>query len=137
LSDMKSAGEAIFRTKRLPVAVTDRKFVRGPAKLTKQKAFVPCAQPTPGRAVHPFIWWIFKQINEQRASVRHLFEKAGIAEAVARRWRTGKSDPTLSRVEAVINALGGTIHIRMHDARGHDDPNACPVCGHHFKRDGL
>jgi len=68
--------------------------------------------PAVGRAVHPFVWWMWNEINEQRTSQEDIAERSGITSSAMRKWRTGQQAPTLAAIEAVINALGYKLVIK-------------------------
>lgn len=72
-------------------------------------------EPAKGKAVHPMVTWIWQQMNKQRASQEDVAERAGIASSTMRKWRRGISSPKLTDIEAVVNTLGGKIHVRTND----------------------
>lgn len=75
-------------------------------------------EPAKGKAVHPFVWWIWNQMNIQRASQEDVAVRAGIASSTMRKWRQGVNSPKLTDIEAVINVLGGKISVRISDDIG-------------------
>ena len=68
--------------------------------------------PVKGRAVHPFVVWMWKEINHQRASQEDVATRSGISSSAMRKWRTGLQAPTLVAMEAIINTLGYDLVIR-------------------------
>ncbi len=72
-------------------------------------------EPAGGKAVHPAVRWIWRQMNLQRASQEDVAARAGVASSTMRKWRQGINSPKLSDIEAVINVLGGKLVIRMDD----------------------
>lgn len=72
-------------------------------------------QPSPDKAVHPVIRWIWREMNRQRASQDDVAKRAGVSSSAMRKWRDGVRKPNLPDVEAVVNSLGGKLCIRAHD----------------------
>jgi len=68
--------------------------------------------PVEGRAVHPLVVWMWKEINHQRASQEDVSIRSGISSSAMRKWRTGLQAPTLAAMEAIINTLGYDLVIR-------------------------
>jgi len=79
------------------------------------KAYQRAKEPAKGKAVHRFVRWIWQQTNMQRASQEDIAQRSGVSSSAMRKWRTGENNPKLSDIEAVINALGGKLVIRMND----------------------
>lgn len=75
-------------------------------------------EPAKGKAVHPLVRWIWRQMNHQKASQEDVAERSGVASSTMRKWRQGINSPKLSDIEAVVNALGGKIIVRVDDDNG-------------------
>lgn len=78
-------------------------------------------EPAKGRAVHPFVRWIWRQMNHQRASQEDVATRSGVASSTMRKWRQGINSPKLADIEAVINALGAKLTIKVDDVIGTPD----------------
>jgi len=85
------------------------------------KVYQRSKEPAKGKAVHPAVRWIWKQMNLQRASQQDVAARAGVSTSAMRKWRTGENNPKISDIEAVINALGGKLVIRIDDDIGTTD----------------
>lgn len=72
-------------------------------------------EPAAGKAIHPAVRWIWRQMNLQRASQEDVAARSGVSSSAMRKWRNGENNPKLSDIEAVINVLGGKLVIRMDD----------------------
>ena len=72
-------------------------------------------QPAENMAVHPAIRWIWREMNRQQASQQDVASRAGVSTSAMRKWRNGVRCPNLRDVEAVINALGGKLCIKVSD----------------------
>ena len=68
--------------------------------------------PVEDRAVHPFIRFIWRKMNEELWSQEDLAKRAGVTSSAMRKWRRGERNPRISELEAVINALGYNLIIR-------------------------
>ena len=68
--------------------------------------------PVENRAVHPFIRFIWRKINEEMWSQEDLAQRSGISSSCMRKWRRGERNPRISEIEAVINALGYKLVIK-------------------------
>ena len=75
-------------------------------------------EPAKGKAVHPAVQWIWRQMNLQRASQEDVAERSGVASSTMRKWRQGINSPKLADIEAVINVLGGKLIIKVDDDNG-------------------
>lgn len=60
---------------------------------------------------HPFVRFIFEEINTQRASLAQVAERSGVTADGIRKWRDQRG-PRLGLVEAVLNCLGYELVIR-------------------------
>jgi ribosome-binding protein aMBF1 (putative translation factor) len=63
--------------------------------------------------VHPFVQWIWGEINARGLSHTDVAKDAGIHPSVLRRWRDGTRQPTLHAIESVINVLGAAVDIAI------------------------
>ena len=68
--------------------------------------------PAKGRAVHPFVIWMWEEINAQRVSQEDVAERSGISSSAMRKWRVGIQAPSLLAMEAIINTLGYELVIK-------------------------
>ena len=68
--------------------------------------------PATDKGVHPFVRWIWLEMNDQQASQEDVAAKAGISSSAMRKWRRGASSPKLADLEAVINVLGYDVVLR-------------------------
>ncbi len=68
--------------------------------------------PVEDRAVHPFIRFIWRKMNEELWSQEDLAKRAGVTSSAMRKWRRGERNPRISELQAVINALGYDLVIR-------------------------
>lgn len=68
-----------------------------------RKKLVP---PVENRAVHPFVRFIWRKMNEELWGQEDLAKRAGVASSTMRKWRSGERNPRISELEAVINTLG-------------------------------
>ena len=68
--------------------------------------------PQEGRAIHPFIHWLWREMNRQQVSQEDIAARSGISSSAMRKWRTGQQAPTLAAIQAVIQVLGHDIVIR-------------------------
>ena len=75
-------------------------------------------EPAKDKAVHPIVRWIWRQMNQQRASQEDVAERSGVASSTMRKWRQGINSPKLADIEAVINVLGGKLIIKVDDDYG-------------------
>ena len=75
-------------------------------------------EPAKGKAVHPAVRWIWRQMNQQKASQEDVAERSGVASSTMRKWRQGINSPKLADIEAVINVLGGKLIIKVDDDNG-------------------
>lgn len=79
------------------------------------KAFQRAKEPVKGKAIHPSVRWVWRQMNAQRASQQDIALRSGVSSSAMRKWRDGINAPKLADIEAVINALGGKLVIRMNE----------------------
>ncbi len=79
-----------------------------------QQSRVPAKKKDPldNMGVHPMIRWIWSEMNRQCASQEDVAKRAGVSSSAMRKWRNGVRSPRLVEIEAVVNALGGTLKIR-------------------------
>lgn len=68
--------------------------------------------PKDGSGIHPIIRWIWVEMNRQCASQEDVAKRAGVSSSAMRKWRKGDRSPKLFEIEAVVNALGGTLRVR-------------------------
>lgn len=68
--------------------------------------------PADDRFVHPFVRWIWLEMNHQCASQEDIAERSGVSSSAMRKWRQGINSPKLVDIEAVINALGYKVVIK-------------------------
>ena len=68
-------------------------------------------QKTADDTTHPFVQWIWQEINERGLSHTDVARDAGVHPSILRRWRDGSRLPSLDAIEAVINALGGKVEL--------------------------
>ena len=54
---------------------------------------------------------IFQIIDEQKVKMAHIHEATGIHAATLRSWRTGEREPSLQKVEAVLDYLGYELEV--------------------------
>lgn len=81
-----------------------------------KKSKVPSlSPPKEGVGVHPVVRWIWVQMNKQRASQQDVSARSGVSASAMRKWRVGVRSPSLREIEAVVNALGGKLVIKMKD----------------------
>lgn len=78
-------------------------------------------EPAKGKAIHPAVRWIWRQMNLQRVSQEDVAARSGVSSSAMRHWRNGNNSPKLSDIEAVVNVLGGKIVIRIDDDHGTAD----------------
>ena len=64
------------------------------------------------KAVHPFIRFIWRKMNEELWSQEDLAKRAGVTSSAMRKWRRGERNPRISELQAVINAMGYDLVIR-------------------------
>jgi transcriptional regulator with XRE-family HTH domain len=69
-------------------------------------------EPRKGMAVHPLVYWIWSEMNKQRASQEDVATRSGVASSTMRKWRVGVRSPRIMELEAVINALGYQLAVR-------------------------
>lgn len=70
-------------------------------------------EPAKGKAVHPIVRWIWRQMNDQQVSQEDVAARSGVSSSAMRKWRQGVNSPKLSDIEAVVNVLGGKILVRV------------------------
>lgn len=63
-------------------------------------------------AIHPLIYWLWKEMNHQCASQEDIAERSGVSSSAMRKWRTGTRSPRIMELEAVINSLGYQLTVR-------------------------
>lgn len=69
-------------------------------------------EPRKGMAIHPFIYWIWTEMNKQCASQEDIAKRSGVSSSTMRKWRLGVRSPRVMELEAVINALGYQLAVR-------------------------
>lgn len=83
----------------------------------------PCRErlkpPAHGRAIHPFVHWLWLEMNHQQISQEDVAFRSGVSSSAMRKWRTGQQAPTLAAIQAVVQVLGHDIVIRR--ATRHDE----------------
>lgn len=79
------------------------------------KVYQRAKEPAKGKAVHPAVRWIWRQMNLQQVSQEDVAERSGVASSTMRKWRQGINSPKLKDIEAVVNVLGGQFVIRVND----------------------
>lgn len=67
---------------------------------------------------HPLVRWIWKQINEQKCSQFDVSLRSGVSTSAMRKWRLNNRNPRITELEAVINALGARLVVRVIDEEG-------------------
>lgn len=68
---------------------------------------------TPRRgAVHPLVYWLWDEINKQKASQFDVAKRAGVSTSAMRKWRTGERTPRVLEFDCVAQALGYQLTIR-------------------------
>jgi hypothetical protein len=66
----------------------------------------PLRMPSPGRGVHPLVFFIFEQMEERRFAVDRLARDSGVSRTAIENVRDGKSRAKLDDIEAMLNVLG-------------------------------
>ena len=66
-----------------------------------------------GLAVHPFVRWMWGQINLQKRSQQEVAKTSGVPVYTMCRWRRGARSPSLSDMEAVVNTLGYDLRLTV------------------------
>ncbi len=69
-------------------------------------------EPRKGMAIHPLIYWLWKEMNHQCASQEDVAERSGVSSSAMRKWRAGVRSPRIMELEAVINSLGYKLTVR-------------------------
>lgn len=69
--------------------------------------------PADGMFVHPIVRWIWLEINHQQASQEDVAVRAGVSSSAMRKWRRGVRSPGIAELEAVVNALGYKIQLKV------------------------
>lgn len=84
-------------------------------KLTNYKrAKVPPAKsPLVRNGAHPFVRWVWKEINRQQCSQLDVEKRSGVSASAMRKWRLATRNPRITELEAVINALGHKLVIKV------------------------
>jgi transcriptional regulator with XRE-family HTH domain len=67
--------------------------------------------------VHPIVQWIWKQINDQRASQEDVAMRAGVASSTLRKWRDGVRSPRVVELESVVNVLGYNLKVVLQEGK--------------------
>jgi transcriptional regulator with XRE-family HTH domain len=75
-------------------------------KYQRQKA------PREGMAIHPLVYWMWTEMNRQRASQEDIAKRSGVSSSAMRKWRTGDRSPRMLEFDAIANALGYSLVIR-------------------------
>lgn len=68
-----------------------------------------------GRAIHPFVRFIWRKINEDLWSQEDLAQRSGVSSSAMRKWRLGERSPQIRDLEAVINALGYRLVLKENE----------------------
>jgi len=79
------------------------------------KVYQRSKEPAKDMAIHPTIHWIWREMNKQRASQEDVSARSGVSSSAMRKWRNGENSPKIADIEAVINALGGKLVIKVAD----------------------
>lgn len=69
---------------------------------------------------HPLVRQVFRLCDDQRASVRDVQQRAGLAHNTMRRWRSHHS-PTVINLEAILAVLGYKLAIVPEDCHRPQD----------------
>lgn len=75
--------------------------------------FIPKLEPVVG--VDPAVKFVFRQMNKQLATQQDVARRAGVTSHIMYRWRSGEVDPSITRLRAVLGALGYRIRIEEDD----------------------
>lgn len=67
--------------------------------------------PESGHAIHPFIRFVWTQMNKDQWSQRDIAIRAGVSDSTMRKWRNATRSPRLLELEAVLNVLGYRIKL--------------------------
>lgn len=68
--------------------------------------------PADNKFIHPFVRWIWTEMNYQRASQEDIAARSGVSSSAMRKWHQGINSPKLMDIEAVVNALGYDLAIK-------------------------
>lgn len=71
--------------------------------------------PTVKSGAHPFVRWIWAEINRQKCSQHDVCARSGVSASAMRKWRLNSRNPRITELEAVVNALGYRIVLRADD----------------------
>lgn len=69
--------------------------------------------PATDKFVHPLVRWIWLEINHQHASQEDVALRSGVSSSAMRKWRQGINSPKLADIEAVVNALGYKLEVKV------------------------
>jgi len=79
-----------------------------------QRAKVPPAKsPLIKNGAHPFVRWVWEEINRQKCSQFDVEKRSGVSASAMRKWRLVNRNPRITELEAVINALGYKLVIKV------------------------
>jgi hypothetical protein len=67
---------------------------------------------------HPFIEFLWNEINTRKLSHTDVADAAAVDPRSLRRWRDGKSSPSIPALESVLNALGYELVVRRMFVKG-------------------
>lgn len=86
--------------------------MKEPARIVRhRRANVPLVKT----GVHPFVRWIWAEINRQKCSQQDVALRSGVSDSAMRKWRLANRNPRITELEAVINALGYRIVLRVEE----------------------
>lgn len=95
-----------YQKSKIPVS---RKPRNGGAKGIRKR------MPVKGKGVHPFIFFIWEQMNIDLWSQEDVAKRAGVASSTMRKWRDGGRNPRIAELEAVLGALGYHLVIKSNE----------------------
>jgi|688.fasta_scaffold17951_4 transcriptional regulator with XRE-family HTH domain len=72
--------------------------------------------PIVKNGVHPLVRWIWREINNQKCSQHDVSARSGVSASAMRKWRLNNRNPRIIELEAVINALGARLVVRVEDS---------------------
>lgn len=61
--------------------------------------------------IHPMVRWIHQEVMDKNITYEKLSQTSGIGANTIRKWRNNNSTPSVADLEAVVNALGGSLVI--------------------------
>ena len=79
-------------------------------------------QLVPPGAVHPFVKFLWKELNDQCTSQEEVAARAGWSSSAMRKWRKGERAINLQAIDDVLNVLGYELLIveKLDDPRRRD-----------------